>query len=89
MGDDTPEPAVEDDPFERLNLEQRLELVRAAVASLPATYREVVALCDLEEMSYEDAATTMGCAVGTVRSRLHRGRAMLLDRMERWKCRTA
>jgi len=46
-------------------------------------------LCDLEEMSYADAAVTMGCAVGTVRSRLHRARAMLLSRMERWKCRTA
>jgi RNA polymerase sigma-70 factor (ECF subfamily) len=87
--DDTPEPAVEDDPFERLDLEQRLELVRTAVASLPAGYREVVVLCDLEEMSYADAAVTMGCAVGTVRSRLHRARAMLLSRMERWKCRTA
>jgi RNA polymerase sigma-70 factor (ECF subfamily) len=87
--DDTPEPAVEDDPFERLDLEQRLELVRTAVASLPAGYREVVVLCDLEEMSYADAAVTMGCAVGTVRSRLHRARAMLLSRMERWKCRMA
>jgi RNA polymerase sigma-70 factor, ECF subfamily len=89
MNDDTPEPAVEDDPFERLDLEQRLELVRAAVASLPAGYREVVVLCDLEEMAYADAAVTMGCAVGTVRSRLHRARAMLLSRMEKWKCRTA
>jgi RNA polymerase sigma-70 factor, ECF subfamily len=89
VNDDTPEPVVEDDPFERLDLEQRLELVRTAVASLPAGYREVVALCDLEEMSYADAAATMGCAVGTVRSRLHRARAMLLNRMERWKCRTA
>jgi RNA polymerase sigma-70 factor (ECF subfamily) len=89
VNDDTPEPAVEDDPFERLDLEQRLELVRTAVASLPAGYREVVVLCDLEEMAYADAAVTMGCAVGTVRSRLHRARAMLLSRMERWKCRTA
>lgn len=85
----TPEPAVEDDPFERLDLEQRLGLVRMAIASLPAGYREVVALCDLEEMSYAEAAATMNCAVGTVRSRLHRARAMLLDRMERLKCRTA
>lgn len=87
--DDTPEPAVEDDPFERLDLEQRLGSVRIAVASLPAAYREVVVLCDLEEMSYADAALTMGCAVGTVRSRLHRARAILLSRMERWKCGTA
>jgi RNA polymerase sigma-70 factor (ECF subfamily) len=89
VNDDAPELAVEDDPFERLDLEQRLELVRTAVAALPACYREVVVLCDLEEMSYADAAVTMGCGVGTVRSRLHRARAMLLSRMERWKCRTA
>jgi RNA polymerase sigma-70 factor, ECF subfamily len=84
----TPEPAVDDDPFERLDLAQRMELVRAAVASLPAAYREVVVLCDLEEMGYSDAAAAMGCAMGTVRSRLHRARTMLLDRMEKWKCRT-
>ena len=84
----TPEPAIEDDPFERLDLEQRLGLVRMAIAALPVSYREVVALCDLEELSYSEAATTLGCAVGTVRSRLHRARAMLLDRMERWKCGT-
>lgn len=84
----TPEPAVEDDPFERLDLAQRTELVRAAVASLPAAYREVVVLCDLEEMDYSDAAAAMGCAMGTVRSRLHRARSMLLNRMEKWKCRT-
>jgi RNA polymerase sigma-70 factor (ECF subfamily) len=89
LDDDTPEPAVEDDPFDRLDLEQRVELVRTAVASLPACYREVIVLCDLEEMDYADAAATIGCAVGTVRSRLHRARAILLDRMERWKCRTA
>jgi RNA polymerase sigma-70 factor (ECF subfamily) len=88
-GDDTPEPAVKDDPFEALDRAQRLELVRTAVAALPAGYREVVALCDLEEMSYADAALVLNCAVGTVRSRLHRARAMLLERMEKLKCGTA
>jgi RNA polymerase sigma-70 factor (ECF subfamily) len=37
-------------------------------------------LCDLQEMSYVEAAATLGCAVGTVRSRLHRGRALLLEK---------
>jgi RNA polymerase sigma-70 factor, ECF subfamily len=40
-----------------------------------------VVLCDLEERSYEDAARLMGCAVGTVRSRLHRARALLAARL--------
>ena len=47
--------------------------------ALPAHYREVVVLCELHEMSYAEAAGVLGCAVGTVRSRLHRGRAMLID----------
>jgi RNA polymerase sigma-70 factor (ECF subfamily) len=47
------------------------------VLSLPVRYREAVVLCDLQEFSYADAAAAIGCAVGTVRSRLHRGRALL------------
>lgn len=56
--------------------------VRKAVASLPENYREAVILCDLEEMSYEEAAQVLECPVGTVRSRLHRGRAILLEKLD-------
>jgi RNA polymerase sigma factor (sigma-70 family) len=56
--------------------------VRKAIASLPENYREAVILCDLEEMSYDEAAAALGCPVGTVRSRLHRGRAILLEKLE-------
>ena len=56
--------------------------VRRAVASLPDNYREAVILCDLEEMSYEEAAQALECPVGTVRSRLHRGRAILLEKLD-------
>ena len=55
--------------------------VRQAIATLPENYREVVVLCELEEMSYEEAATALGCPVGTVRSRLHRARAILLEKL--------
>jgi|SRR5580704_3900656 RNA polymerase sigma-70 factor (ECF subfamily) len=55
--------------------------VRHAVATLPANYREVVILCELEEMSYEDAASALDCPVGTVRSRLHRARALLVEKL--------
>jgi RNA polymerase sigma-70 factor (ECF subfamily) len=61
---------------------ETIESVRQAVLALPANFREVVVLCDLHEMKYEDAARVLGCAVGTVRSRLHRARGMLL---EKWK----
>jgi RNA polymerase sigma-70 factor (ECF subfamily) len=55
--------------------------VRQAVLALPPHYREVVVLCDLHEMSYADAAEALGCAVGTVRSRLHRARALLVEKL--------
>jgi len=47
-----------------------------------AELREAVALCLLEEMSYEEAAQSLQCPVGTIRSRLHRGRALLLAKLE-------
>lgn len=55
--------------------------VRKAVLSLPERYREVVTLCDLEEMEYEQAAAILNCPVGTVRSRLNRARAMLAEKL--------
>lgn len=59
--------------------------VRQAVLSLPTNYREVVVLCDLQEMSYEEAATSLRCAVGTIRSRLHRGRALLMEKLREFR----
>ena len=55
--------------------------VRQAIATLPENYREVVVLCELEEMSYEEAATALDCPVGTIRSRLHRARAVLVEKL--------
>lgn len=61
---------------------ERMSQVRSAVLDLPAEFREAVVLCELEEMSYEEAAQTAGCPIGTIRSRLHRGRALLLAKLE-------
>jgi RNA polymerase sigma-70 factor (ECF subfamily) len=58
------------------------EALRRAIAALPLKYREVVVLCDLEGKSYEESAAVAGCAVGTVRSRLHRARALLARKLE-------
>jgi RNA polymerase sigma-70 factor, ECF subfamily len=55
--------------------------VRRAISTLPENYREVVVLCELEEMSYEEAAAALNCPVGTVRSRLHRARTILLEKL--------
>jgi RNA polymerase sigma-70 factor (ECF subfamily) len=64
-----------------LTRKEAIEAVRRAVLSLPPRYREVVVLCDLEEMEYAGAAEALGCAVGTVRSRLHRARALLAGKL--------
>lgn len=62
--------------------QQRREQVRAAVLELPAEFREAVVLCELEELSYREAAEKAGCPIGTIRSRLHRGRTLLLAKLE-------
>jgi RNA polymerase sigma-70 factor, ECF subfamily len=59
--------------IERLEAEQ----VSRAIAALPEDYRVVSALYFMEEFSYQEIAEIVGCPVGTVRSRLHRGRRML------------
>jgi RNA polymerase sigma-70 factor (ECF subfamily) len=56
---------------------EAIETVRAAVQSLPAAHREVIVLCELEEMDYAEAAHVLQCPLGTVRSRLNRARALL------------
>ena len=73
--------AVEPDPLGDLTQAEELETLRRAVLSLPLRYREAVVLCDLQEMAYAEAANVLECAVGTVRSRLHRGRALLTEKM--------
>ena len=69
-------------PSSWLEKRERTEHVRAAVLELPPEFREAVVLCELEEMSYEEAAQMAGCPIGTIRSRLHRGRALLLAKLE-------
>jgi RNA polymerase sigma-70 factor (ECF subfamily) len=57
--------------------ESQVVRLREVIAALPARYREVVVLCDLEGHTYEAAAGILECAVGTIRSRLHRARELL------------
>lgn len=73
--------ATDEDVLDDLTRRETIEAVRGAVLSLPALYREAVVLCDLESASYEDAAAALDCPVGTVRSRLSRGRAMLAQKL--------
>ena len=72
---------AESNPLLELSRSETIETVRQAVLALPAHYREVVLLCNMHEMNYEQAADVIGCAVGTVRSRLHRARNLLLEKL--------
>jgi len=64
---------------------QGIERIRTAIASLPDRYRQVIVLCDLCELSYAEAACRLECAVGTVRSRLNRARALLVEKLKQSK----
>ncbi len=74
-------------PLEGLEQAEKVERVRLALASLPEHYREAVVLCEMEELSYAEVAEMLGVAVGTVRSRLHRARAILVEKLSGERCR--
>jgi RNA polymerase sigma-70 factor, ECF subfamily len=67
--------------LDSLTRAETIDAVRGAIASLPPLYREVLVLCELQEVSYVDAAGLIDCPVGTVRSRLHRARALLMAKL--------
>ncbi len=71
----------QDDPLADMVRSEIISAVRQAVLALPARYREVVVLCDFQELSYAEAALALDCAVGTVSSRLNRARALLAGRL--------
>jgi RNA polymerase sigma-70 factor (ECF subfamily) len=68
-------------PLDDLARGETIETVRAAVESLPAVYREVIVLCELQEMDYAAAAHVAQCPIGTIRSRLHRARTLLAAKL--------
>lgn len=67
--------------LDSLSRAETIQAVRAAIATLPAPYREVIVLCELQDMSYADAAAVAQCPVGTVRSRLHRAKDLLMAKL--------
>ena len=71
----------QDDPFGDCSRNEVVRLVRQAVLTLPPRYREVVVLCDFQEVSCAEAAVALDCAVCTVSSRLHRGHLLLLKKL--------
>jgi RNA polymerase sigma-70 factor, ECF subfamily len=79
-GDDKPaEPAVTETPESALLARVELETIQNALEKLPVKFREIILLCDLEEMSYQEIAETVGIPIGTVMSRLSRARKAMRE----------
>lgn len=76
-GDTLDVPDALADPHRSAVLSAQAEQIRLALRALPAASRETILLADAEQYSYEEVARLMGCPIGTVRSRIHRARAML------------
>lgn len=75
------------DVLQELTNGELLSALRQAVLTLPEPYREAVVLCDLEELSYQEAAELLECSPGTVASRLNRARSLLKKKLSVQKAR--
>ena len=69
------------EPDDEIARSQVTAAFRRALLELPLQSREIIALCDLEELPYQTVALILDCPIGTVRSRLHRARALLTLRL--------
>ena len=74
-------PDGRDDPEEAALTREFHEEVKRALSTLPPDFRTAVVLCDVQGLSYEEIAQIMNCSIGTVRSRIHRGRRQLRERL--------
>jgi RNA polymerase sigma-70 factor, ECF subfamily len=81
-GDQENLPAVEETPESILLQRSDRELVQEALSRLPVPHREVLLLCEFEEMSYQEISTTLAIPMGTVMSRLARARRALRDAVQ-------
>ena len=80
-------PDMRENP-ERVVLHEELdEQIQRALDALPADFRMTVILADIQGMSYEEISEAMGCSLGTVRSRLHRGRKLLRSKLSTFSVR--
>jgi RNA polymerase sigma-70 factor (ECF subfamily) len=76
-GDEDSEPAFQADLHAETVNDMLGDEITAAIQALPVDFRMIIILCDLEEFSYEEMARILNIPIGTVRSRLHRARALL------------
>lgn len=85
--DASPDPSVRYEPEHR-GASELMELlddqVKLAIESLPEDFRNAVVMADVEDLSYKEIADRMGCPIGTVMSRLFRGRKMLREKLREY-----
>ena len=81
VDDDSGVAAHEPGPADEIARSEVSAVFRQAMLELPLQHREIIALCDLEELPYQTVAGILDCPIGTVRSRLHRARALLTLRL--------
>ncbi len=79
---DLPENA--DDPEEAVMKRAFWKAAKKALDELPTEFRAVIVLVDMEGLSYEEAAQALNCPIGTIRSRLHRARILLREKLKEW-----
>jgi RNA polymerase sigma-70 factor, ECF subfamily len=77
-------PASAPDPSVRLEEDERADAVRKAISELPPDLREVLILCEYEDMSYSQVAKIQSCSEKAVETRLYRARGILRKKLERW-----
>ena len=82
-GDEPIDSNRETDPGHQLDTAENVQQVRTALNQLTEEYRDVIVLKEIEGMRYEEIATVLNCPIGTVRSRIHRARIELKEKLER------
>ncbi|MBN1435052.1 sigma-70 family RNA polymerase sigma factor [Candidatus Fermentibacterales bacterium] len=78
------EPPLGTDPETETIRDEMRRDIRKALSRIPESFRSAVVLCDVEGFSYKEISSILGVPIGTVRSRIHRGRAMLQKMLEKW-----
>jgi RNA polymerase sigma-70 factor (ECF subfamily) len=78
-GDKPTEPEAAETPESVLLARVQMETIQNALEKLPVKFREIILLCDLEEMSYQEIGATLGIPIGTVMSRLSRARKAMRE----------
>ena len=82
QGHEPADPHPESEPAHSIELEERQAVVQTALAQLPAEFRTPLVLREIDGLKYEQIAEILECPIGTIRSRIHRARAELRQRLE-------